>query len=495
MLKLRTTQRRITTSSWQGGRPHRHFTTRPVVLEGPGRQGDVIGVRKRPALPVLAIALAITTLSSLLMPGCQAIQALLGGELAPTAPVPIGIQRCPPALPQGRGALAELPRYDPPNLRWTYREWQRDARHQFVPIPTSQVDLRGYDLSHLDLSERLYDLLHADFDSHTQWPENLPREFDPEWLMSLGKNPGLCLRDVHEAGITGAGVGIAVIDQPILVDHAEFAGRLVHYEEIDCTDRYAGSQGMAVASVAVGNTVGVAPGADLYYFAVTPGEWSNDSTQWDMTAHAKAVNRVLEINRTLPEDERIRVICISMAWEPYHDGFGPIEHALVRARRQGVFVVSVNLHISHALAFDGMDRDPRDNPDVYTSWRPYTGISQYLFLPMAGAIPKCGVAIFPMNSRCLASPTGPEDYVFYREGGWSLCVAYIAGLYALACQAVPEVDPGQFWRILFETADSEIAPRSPYNYEQPNFTRMRKPNPPRLLEGIAEFYSKEPSGG
>ena len=50
-----------------------------------------------------------------------------------------------------------------------------------------------------------------------------------------------------------------------------------------------------------------------------------------------------------------------------------------------------------------------------------------------------------MDSRTTASFTGTDEYVFYREGGWSWSIPYIAGLYALAAQANPAVMPKRFW--------------------------------------------------
>lgn len=50
-----------------------------------------------------------------------------------------------------------------------------------------------------------------------------------------------------------------------------------------------------------------------------------------------------------------------------------------------------------------------------------------------------------MDSRAVASPTGPEEYVFHADGGWSWSVPWIAGLYALAGQVRPDITPGLFW--------------------------------------------------
>ncbi|MFY9475459.1 hypothetical protein [Candidatus Darwinibacter acetoxidans] len=44
-------------------------------------------------------------------------------------------------------------------------------------------------------------------------------------------HPGLGLRALHEQGYTGKGVNVAIIDGPLLVDHEEFSGRLVHFEK------------------------------------------------------------------------------------------------------------------------------------------------------------------------------------------------------------------------------------------------------------------------
>jgi len=56
----------------------------------------------------------------------------------------------------------------------------------------------------------------ANFDSLTSWPPagKLPAGFSVQQTMEMGKDPGLGIRDLHAKGITGRGVGIAIIDQP-----------------------------------------------------------------------------------------------------------------------------------------------------------------------------------------------------------------------------------------------------------------------------------------
>ena len=95
----------------------------------------------------------------------------------------------------------------------------------------SSGDLRGADLRGLDLTGMEEALFSADFDTCTRWPEDLPGGFDPAALLEEGKNPGLGLRALHQRGITGKGVGIAIIDQTLLTEHQEYADRLTALNE------------------------------------------------------------------------------------------------------------------------------------------------------------------------------------------------------------------------------------------------------------------------
>jgi len=124
--------------------------------------------------------------------------------------------------------------------------------------------------------------------------------------MDLGKDPGLGIRSLHAQGITGRGVGIAIIDQTLLVDHQEYADQLRLYEEINAYSD-AELHGAAIASIAVGKKVGVAPEADLYYIATSFG--SNDFTYL-----ARCIQRIVEVNDQLPPENKIRVISISVGW-------------------------------------------------------------------------------------------------------------------------------------------------------------------------------------
>ncbi len=170
--------------------------------------------------------------------------------------------------------IAELPTYNP------------NSTSSF------QIDLRHNNIRGTNVTDRLSDLLHANFDLSTVWPEKLPEGFDPAKIMELGKNPGLGVRQLQAKGVTGKGIGIAIIDQTLLPEHVEYKDQLRYYEELgpSTNQQMASVHGPAVASIAVGKNVGVAPEADLYFLCAN---WKQVNGQVDFAELAKAVDRWL----------------------------------------------------------------------------------------------------------------------------------------------------------------------------------------------------------
>ena len=85
-------------------------------------------------------------------------------------------------------------------------------------------------------------------------------------LLEAGRDPGLGVRSLQARGITGQGVKIAIIDQSLLTDHPEISGAIAAYCEtgIDSGLNEGTLHGPAVASILAGQTVGVAPGVQVY---------------------------------------------------------------------------------------------------------------------------------------------------------------------------------------------------------------------------------------
>jgi hypothetical protein len=326
------------------------------------------------------------------------------------------------------------------------------ALPKYNPDSGAVVDLRGRDLSKLDLRHSAQDLMYTEFDSRTVWParDKMPSDFDPQRIMELGKNPGLGVRRLHEEGITGRGVRIAILDQPLLVDHQEYADRLRLYEEIHAQDgQEPASHGCMAASIAVGKTVGVAPEAELFF--VTPYEVGREEGDTPTLGFlAQGIQRILEINEQLPQDGKIRVISISNGWTRSDEGYDLIMEAVQKARAAGMLVVCTAVELVHdGCDYDVLGRSPLANPDVFESYEPALYAAESFWATHDS--PSEGTFFVPVDSRTTASDEGIDEYVFDRGGGSSKAPPYIAGVYALAIQVDPGITPGRFWALAART--------------------------------------------
>ena len=308
-----------------------------------------------------------------------------------------------------------------------------------------QVDLRNANLSGLDLTDKLEDLLYAAFDDRTIWPPDhrMPKWFDRQRIMELGMNPGLGVHNLHKSGITGRRVSIALIDQVLPVEHQEFASRLHQLEPINVAPGSFAMHGAAVVSIAAGVLTGVAPEAEIFFVPV----WSTDAQGTNHSFRAQAVRRLLEVNAQLPADQKIRVISMSVGWSPTDRGYQELTEAAEEAKAAGMLFVCSSIERVHGLKFQALGRPPLADPDAFESYEPglFWALNFYRGERFSDRL------LAPMDSRTTASPYGDGEYVFYRMGGWSWTIPYLAGVFALAVQADPSITPEGFWSLAMKT--------------------------------------------
>jgi membrane protease YdiL (CAAX protease family) len=400
----------------------------------------------------------------------QSVTLVRPARLFASTVVSLGVRAAEGAVVAGLVLYAVLTpplRPVPARVELPYRSWQpapaesrRGAAGEMpAPDATGVVDLRGFDLSALDLREAALLVGRAWFDDRTVWPEaaRMPAGFDVPRIMGLAKNPGLGVRGLHEQGITGRGVSIGMVDRVLLTGHDEYKDRLDWYEEIDTglVGEPAQMHGAAVASLAVGRTVGVAPGARLFYVGV--GESGAARNLADV---ARGIQRLLELNWRLPPERRMQIISLSVGWDSTMPGCDAIEDAVRRAAASGVFVISPNLERTYGFRFQGLGRQMLADPDRVESYEPGLFWADQL----GRVVPGDNSLFVPMDSRAAASPTGTGEYAFYREGGWSWCTPYLAGLYALALQVNPVITPERFWGAALRTGHVIVVNRNGAEY-------------------------------
>ncbi|UCC68361.1 MAG: S8/S53 family peptidase [Armatimonadota bacterium] len=293
--------------------------------------------------------------------------------------------------------------------------------------------LEGVSLAALDLRDEADVLARLGFNSETRWPDGsqLPPGFDPQAVLQQGKNPGLGVRGLHARGLDGRGTGLAIIDQPLVQDHREYADRMARHEELDVEGTPPQMHGPAVASVAVGRTCGVAPRAALHYYAVPMWSWRS------CEPYRKVIESILAHNRSATGDQRIRVVSISQGMFSQWEDYAEWQETLAKAAAQGVLVVTCDRDwLDYGTLQRKESADP-DDPTGYVRGR-FGGPHDALYVPAA--------------NRTIAGREGPEAYTYDRIGGMSWAAPYLAGLAALAFQINPELDPALIVRLWQEGA-------------------------------------------
>jgi len=293
--------------------------------------------------------------------------------------------------------------------------------------------LADVSLARLDLRAHLQRLSGLTFNSLTVWPgpERLPAGFDPARLLEEGKNAGLGVRQLHEAGIDGQGVGIAIIDQPLLREHVEYKDRVVRYEPVEVEGVPPQMHGPAVASIAVGKSCGVAPKAALYFFAVPMWKWGANKP-W-----AEQLERVVALNQSLTNTPKIRVVSISLGAFSERPEFERWQQAVRKATDSGILVVTCDPEALPIATLKRMEGRTVQSPSDYERGRYFHS----------------GAALgVPAANRTIASHKGVQAYTYDRTGGMSWTVPYLAGLAALAWQIDSTIQPQQMVELWRQTA-------------------------------------------
>jgi serine protease AprX len=291
--------------------------------------------------------------------------------------------------------------------------------------------LSNVSLVKLDLRDQMNFLNSMTFDTLTEWPpENkLPQGFRPNEFIANAKNPGLGIRSLHKKGIDGTGVGIAIIDQPLLLGHKEYTACITRYDETGLKDLSPQMHGSPVASVAVGKNLGIAPGASLSYFAVPM--WERDNMPY-----ITALKKILEWNTILPEQEKIRAVSLSTGMFPDYPHYEEWKETLTQMDSNGILVVTCDPAM---LDYGILSLLPGENPDKFESYIPGIYVSEEDVIRVPGA------------NKTVASHRENDVYTFDRRGGMSWGAPYIAGLAVLAFQVDPQILPKEIIRLLIET--------------------------------------------
>ncbi|MCL2461118.1 MAG: hypothetical protein FWF44_00495 [Defluviitaleaceae bacterium] len=250
-----------------------------------------------------------------------------------------------------------------------------------------------------------------------------------EEVLENGKNPGLGVRALHDAGITGEGVNVAIIDQPLQLDHPEYADNIAAYYDTGCDlpEDQGSYGGPAVASVLAGKTIGVAPGAKVYYAAVPV--WKQDCKYF-----ADALQWIIQQNRKLPEGQKIRVVSISydLSSSYFSENQDLYDNTVKLALKQGILVLDCRYGVNTGLIGPAY-YDPTSPEDVDKC--------RGGFPPTVGTGFTGNYVDVPCSYRTVAEELvkGSASYAYWGQGLTNWAVPYGAGILALGWQVNPNL--------------------------------------------------------
>jgi hypothetical protein len=300
-------------------------------------------------------------------------------------------------------------------------------------------DVRWKDMSKLNLSDKKDIIVTLTFNQKTVWPEpnKLPDRLDPNKLMTHTMNPGLGIRMLHQQGITGKGVNVAIIDQAVYLDHPEFSGKISEYQDLAGGEKWS-MHGPAVTSLLVGARCGTAPDARVYYVATRGGVYEVDNVN--------GLDWIIEKNRTLPKAEKIRVVSVSAApgktGTPSTDNRKKWDDACARAEAQGILVLDCTPHRGligpcwyDIKALENVAKCTPGFPGMPSRYQPEK-------------------ILVPASPRTVAEEYDKGDcgYQYCGRGGLSWAIPYAAGVLALGWQIRSDLTGEQMRDILFRSA-------------------------------------------
>jgi hypothetical protein len=381
-----------------------------------------------------------------------------------------------------------------------------------VPSPDIKsfkwADWAGKDASGVDFSDSAALLPTMTFDGATIWPESskMPQEVTPDEIMEQGRYLGLGLGALHEQGIDGQGVSVAIIDKPLSPSHEAFAANMTY---IDVNPEMSASvtsdsHGAACAGILTGRD-GVAPGAHLYYFAIV------DDGQPYLRFN-EAMNRLLELQEELPDEGKIKVVSVSLGVDPQSvegnvGGAADWLKTIAKAEEGGIIVVypgMSGLQYTGAGCIPGQDRDDPNEYDLW-SWNAVKAgvaakldkagantwdkareelirlltkdptldvlqadaIEAFIYLlgvyrgsmiydmwkqAMANTLPEA-LAV-PADFLTVPSVSSDNAYAYLGAGGINWSTPYLAGLLALGLQARPDSTGSDMYLALKDTAST-----------------------------------------
>ena len=279
----------------------------------------------------------------------------------------------------------------------------------------------NWGFSFSDLSNVVFDknishnvIRRVSFSTETILPTNSPIKVDNK-IFEIDE----AIKKLHNNGITGEGVNVAVIDYGFRVIHNELKDSIVSYTSFGEVESH--FHGTVVSSKIVGKNLGVAPSAKLYFYE------ARSANQVEETI--KSLEDIYEKNQN---GANIRVVNISSSMHRESNKFDEIVSKL---QTQGCYVIDSEFF---GDKFTCINKDIITGDYYYSAWQE-ENIDYY----------KSKIAIVSGGDFIPLNYT-EDGYLYCGESSYSWCIPVFSGLFILGLQVNPNLTLEEFVNIALE---------------------------------------------
>ena len=325
---------------------------------------------------------------------------------------------------------------------------------------SANEDVRNKNLSRCTIKDETL-LRSLFFNENTIFPDStkLPDNIGPKQILEDSKYPGMGIKDLHNQGITGKNVHVAILDQTMgkSLDHPEYKDSIAEFksffpENIINSRGYSGTSfhGPFVTSLLAGKNTGVAPDVKVHYMEIPMGSMS------DAKYFADALDYIIEKNKSLSKDEQIRIVSVSEAPSATVGNTIPNgdlwEDAFNRARENGILVFDTKDYFQCCyLDYNNVD----DISKCFLKESTITGLkdNQELFISTKRDINSIyDLICIPSGCRTFAEVNKPGEYSYcYQYPSESGTIPILSGILALGLQVNPDISNDELIQTLKDT--------------------------------------------
>mgnify|MGYP001776854311 CR=1 FL=1 len=290
-----------------------------------------------------------------------------------------------------------------------------------------------HDLSALDLREHKDLFMYAPTESMPRsgirgwttnviWPspDKMPDGFNPMEIMERAKRPNT------NAGATGRGINIAVIDNMLDTTNPEYAGQIKYFEgAIDGQQLPPNKHASMVVGHIAGQHTGMAPDANIYFFTKRTYP---DRKKFDQEI-CKVLQNVIRFNNAQTPENKIHIL--SCSWGARKKYSPQVYELFDQLEASGVKIIlcgSDDMTADYTMSM--RDFIPCNNPNMTDVQPDVQAAGQEMLDNWAIKYTPDKIIGIPTNMR--TTPMGADGWQYNITGGESSAAPYIAGVYATA---------------------------------------------------------------